>query len=225
MAKKFAWSYSALTGFETCPAQYRELKVTKSIREAPSAAMQAGSAAHKHMECRIRDKTELPESLAYMEKMCVAFDNAQTIGADVLVEERACLNEDLEPTEFFARDAWLRGVFDVAVLYHRKAGIYDWKTGKRKVDNDQLKLFAAISFELYDVDEIDTYLVWMKEKRVDKKSFVASDAPLIWQEFMPRVEHMAEAHVKDKFPAKPSGLCNGWCPVITCKHNSKYRGN
>jgi hypothetical protein len=225
MAKKFAWSYSALTGFETCPKQYRELKVTKSIREAPSAAMQAGSHAHKRMEERIRDKTELPENMRYMEKMCVAFDNAATIGADVLVEERACLNEDLAPTEFFARDAWLRGVFDVVVLRGRHASIYDWKTGKRKVDNDQLKLFAALAFELYEVDKIDTYFVWMKEKRVDKKTFIASDAPAIWQDFLPRVNHMADSYNKDKFPARPSGLCNGWCPVITCEHNSKYRGN
>jgi hypothetical protein len=37
--------------------------------------------------------------------------------------------------------------------------------------------------------------------------------PKLWQEFAPRVQRLEEAHQQNKFPKKPSGLCNKWCPV------------
>lgn len=218
MAKKFAWSYSALTGYENCPYQHYRLKVKKDISEAPSQAMQWGSWCHTKLEDRLNGKYDLPESLEFCEPLCQRFDNAAKNGAEVLVEEKVCLTENLEPTEFFARNAWVRGVYDVCALQGSTAKIYDWKTGKHKVDHDQLALFAAIGFQIFDVDTIDTYLIWIKDKRIDKKTFEAEKQHLLWQDFLPRVEEMAESYEKDRFPCRPSGLCRGWCPVKDCKH-------
>ena len=38
------------------------------------------------------------------------------------------------------------------------------------------------------------------------------------QGFIPRIRRMERAYEQDTWPAKPSGLCAGWCPVKTCPH-------
>lgn len=38
MSKPVAWSYSALTSFETCPHRHYETKIAKTIKEPPTLA-------------------------------------------------------------------------------------------------------------------------------------------------------------------------------------------
>lgn len=216
MAKKFAWSYSALTGFETCPKQHYHLRVKKDIREAPSEAMQWGNRVHKALEDRVKTGRPLPDSLKQHEQLCQKFVNSRGV---VTTEQRLALNADLEPTEYFARDVWLRGVFDVSVKRGPQVAIFDYKTGKRKPDSEQLKLFAAIAFASdKTVEVVHTTFLWLNSKEVDKQTFLAKEEPLIWQEFEPRVSAMEEAFETNYFPARPSGLCRGWCAVKHCEH-------
>lgn len=214
--KKLAWSYTALTGFETCPKQHYHLKVAKDVSEAPSKAMLEGQKVHKAFEERVRDKKPLPMNLQQHESLCKRFD--RTSGS-VYVEQRLALNRDLEPTEFFARDAWLRAVLDVMAMKGKKAKVFDYKTGKRKPDSEQLKLFAAVVFATHSrIEVIDTSFLWLNTREMDSATFTRDDEPLIWREFEPRVERMQEAYDTQKFPARPSGLCRGWCPVRDCEH-------
>jgi hypothetical protein len=214
MSKKFAWSYSALTGYETCPKQYYHLKVAKDIQEAPSAAMLEGSNTHTALEQRVRDGKPLPLNLRKHEKLCSRFANAK---GEVLVERKLALNEKLEETEYFARDVWVRGVFDVALLSSDTLRIYDYKTGSRKPDNQQLRLFAALGAAVWpQVKKIQTYFLWLKTGETDRADIPVEEVPLIWAEFEPRVEAMVQSKENNYYPARPSGLCRGWCPVKTC---------
>jgi hypothetical protein len=87
-------------------------------------------------------------------------------------------------------------------------------TGKRKVDSDQLKLFAAMAFAHYPwVEKVVTGFIWLKEGKFDKESFTREQVPDIWNEFLPRVKRVELAYEQDKWPAKPSGLCKAWCPA------------
>lgn len=216
-AKKFAWSWSALTGYETCPFQHYRLKVKKDIFEAPNSAMLEGQAAHKALEKRVRDGTPLPGQYAQHEQLCGKFRKAK---GTVEVEQKLGLNADLEPTEFFAKDVWLRAVLDVNVMRGSLARVYDYKTGKRKPDSEQLMLFAGVIFAAFpEIMDVDTYFLWLKSKEVDKAHFERDEhEALIWQTFEPRVSDMANAYEKEYFPPRPSGLCRGWCPVRDCKH-------
>lgn len=186
------------------------------MSEAPGKAMLEGQKIHKALELRVRDKVPLPGNLRQHEPLCRRFD--KTSGS-VHVEQKLALNRDLEPTEFFAKDVWLRGVLDVIVQKGKRAKVFDYKTGKRKPDSEQLKLFAAVVFAANDkVEIIDTSFLWLHTREVDSATFTRDDEPLIWREFEPRVERMQEAYDRQKFPARPSGLCRGWCPVRHCEH-------
>lgn len=221
MSKPIAWSYTALTGFETCPKRHFHTKVKKDVPDPPGEPALWGQRVHKALEDRVRDKKALPPSLAGYEALAARFDSAP---GTVLVEKQICLNRNMEQTTWFGKDAWCRGVIDVGVVNGRKAAFWDWKTGKRSPEIEQLKLFAGLGFISYpEVEVISTGFVWLKEKKMDKEVFTRDDAPAIWEEFLPRVHRLERAHEKAEWPAKPSGLCRNWCPVLSCEFNGKRK--
>lgn len=216
MPKRFAWSYSALQSFETCPRKHYHEKIAKDFAEKESPAMLDGQRQHKALELRIKDGTPLPSDMVGLEKLC---RRVERIPAQIHTEMKVALNEDLEPVTFFARDVWVRCVFDLAAVRAPEARIIDYKSGKRKPDSTQLKLFAATGFALFpEVETIRTAFWWLKTKETDRDTFQREDADLIWREFEPRVGRMRAAIESGEFPPKPSGLCRGYCPVKTCEH-------
>jgi hypothetical protein len=212
-----AWSFSSLTSFETCPKRYYHIKVAKDVTDTPGEAATWGQQVHKHLEDRAASQTPLPDSLGHLEAI-VAPVLAKS--GTLLVEHQMAITKDLQPTEWFAKDAWCRGIVDIGVVTPSgtSALLLDWKTGKRKPDNDQLMLFAGLSFaHRHDLQEAQTAFVWLKEGKVDKKKFVRGDIPAIWQHFVPRVKRMERAYAEAQFAPKPSGLCARYCPVPRSK--------
>lgn len=219
--KKFAWSWSALNAFETCPHQFYRLRVARDIKEKESPALLEGNRQHKAFERRLKDKAPLPADLKRWEPMCKKIEAAP---GELLVEHKVALTADLKPTTFFAKDVWVRGVFDVAIVRDNFVRIGDWKTGKRKKENEQLKLFAALAHAAFGgVRKIKTSFWWLPAAKADNEEFDAEAVPLIWQEFEPRVERMREAYEEDVWQKRPSGLCRGWCPVKDCEHWEERR--
>ena len=215
--KPFAWSYTALTGFENCPHRHWRTKAAKDIPDPPGDAATFGKRVHSALENRVKDKTPLPESMKHYEPYCKRFEG---VPGQVIVEHQIALNKQLKPTSWFAKDAWCRGVIDVGVVSGKKALMGDWKTGKRKPDSEQMMLFAGLGFIAYpQVKVIDTTFIWLPDKKVDRETFKREDAADIWGTFLPRVKRMEMAYNDgpDAHPKKPSGLCNGWCPVKDCE--------
>lgn len=207
------WSYSGLTSFETCPKRYYHIKVAKDVTDAPGEAARWGSAVHKHLEDRVRDGIPLPPIIAGYEALVAPVINSS---GTKLVEQQFAVTSGLQPANWTASDAWCRGIVDLGVLSSTKtsAVLLDWKTGKRKPDNDQLMLFAGLAFSHYaSLKTVQTGFVWLKENKIDKKTFTREDVPVIWQQFVPRVKRMERAYQTDTFPPKPSGLCRNYCPV------------
>lgn len=205
------WSFSSLTSFETCPKRYYHLKCVKDVTEVPNEATTWGTTVHKHLEDRVALGTPLPQAIAGYESF-VAKIAAHP--GEKLVEQQMAITADFKPTGWTSETAWCRGIVDVGLLTGKRALLLDWKTGKRKPDSSQLQLFAGLAFVHFpNVEVVATAFVWLKEGKTDKASFKRQDAPVIWQEFVPRVRRMERAYEENKFPPKPSGLCGKWCPV------------
>lgn len=219
-----AWSYTSLTAYETCPKQYYHLRVKKDFKDTPGEAAIWGQEVHKALELRVKDGTALPEGMTQWEGIAAKVAGTQ---GDTLTEQQLAINKDFQPTGWFAKDAWCRGVVDVAVVRDVKVTALDWKTGKRKPDSTQLKLFAGLLFAHYPkVEQVYTGFVWLKEKpgkQIDRDEFARSDVPDIWNEFLPRVRRLEVAYEKDSWPARPSGLCKNWCAVTSCEFNGRKK--
>lgn len=202
------WSYSSLTKFETCPYQYYLTKVANVVVEPPTKATEWGTRVHEALELRVRDKTPLPDWARQWEPMVAKFDR---FGDRVACELELGLTRNMLATGFHDPDCWYRGIIDIAV-HGRKAYLGDYKTGKVKTGNDQLNLFAATYMTLHpDVESCTTQYLWLKFNKTTGRQIARSDVPAIWQDYFARVARLEHAYEVNKWPKKPSGLCNGWC--------------
>jgi hypothetical protein len=187
--------------------------VAKDISDLPGEAAMWGSTVHKHLEERVRDGTTLPPSIRHYETLLVPILHSS---GEKIVEQQFAITQGLQPTTWTADDAWCRGIVDVGVVAYNKekALLLDWKTGKRKPDNDQLMLFAGLAFAHYpEMKYVNTGFVWLKDQKIDKQFFKREDVPTIWTSFVKRVSRMEKAYSQESFPPKPSGLCSRYCPV------------
>jgi hypothetical protein len=118
----------------------------------------------------------------------------------------------LTPTTWFGQDAWCRGIIDLGVDSGPKALLLDWKTGKVKHDSSQLKLFAALFMAAKPyVETVSTGFVWLAHDKMTRETITRPDLPAIWEDFIMRSQRLEMAYKNDRWPPKPSGLCNGWC--------------
>lgn len=218
-SKKFAWSYSALTGFETCPRQHYEMRIAKNYPDPPGEAALWGTEVHKHIEDRISMGKALPGFLNYVEPIITKFENTR---GTTRAEYKLALNSQFQPVTFFAKDAWVRAVGDVVKVHDDVAFACDWKTGKFRDGDGQLKLQAAVMFATYpQVQKIGIVYAWLKDKCTTVRQFQREESPAIWQEFLPRAERMRIAIEKEQFPPNPSGLCRKHCRVTSCPFHGK----
>jgi hypothetical protein len=217
--KPVAWSYSALTAFENCPKAFYHTRVAKDVKDPPGETAMWGQRVHKDLELRLKNKTPLPEHLEKFEPLCAKIEASP---GRVFAETKYCLNASLKPTEYFAKDAWVRAVIDVGVVNEPNAINLDWKTGKIKHDSLQLQLSAAIMMAAEPkVEKVSTGFVWLKDNKVVKETYTRAQVPAIWQEFLPRVRRLEIAHEQNKWEARPSGLCKSFCAVTSCTHNGR----
>lgn len=206
---KLSFSHTSLKDFNNCPLSFYHKRILKDVVFVQGDAAKWGEEVHKHFEDRIKLGTPLPFTLDSYEPMLAKFD-----GKRHEVELQMAINEKLEPTEWFAEDAWLRGIADVMVwLSDTEVWIGDWKTGKRRVDFEQLELFSLLTFQHYpDVQKCTTSFIWTKDKKMDTEVFERSKSNEMWGRVMNRIRRVYKAQESDNWPAKPSGLC-GWCDV------------
>lgn len=210
------WSFSSLTKFETCPLQFYHVRVARDIVEPEGEAAKWGSRVHKHLEERVRDGVPLPDEINYLEPVVTRI--ATTPHDSIHVERRYALDENLTSIDWNSPVAWVRAIVDLELRGRRGVVAFDWKTGKRKPGSDQLMLSAAIIMqESPEINTVATGFLWLKESKVDKEVFHREDLPRIWEGFIMRVERLNNAYAKDRWVAKPSGLCNGWCAVKQCE--------
>jgi len=207
------WSYSSLTSFETCPRRHYLTRVSKQVTEPQSDAIIWGNEVHKALELRIAQGKPLPKHMERYEHMVQRLLSKSL--DDVLTEQQLAVNYSLQPTDWWGKDAWCRGVVDLIIVNGSTAILLDWKTGKNiKPDSDQLKLFAALTMaHKPEVTKTRTGFVWLAQSKLTAERYAREDTPLIWQSFSPRVKRLEQAYEKDQWPAKPSGLCRAWCPV------------
>lgn len=213
-----AWSYSSLSAAMTCLRRYYLTRVTKEVVEPPTQATIWGNEVHSALEHRIKEKKPLP---AGMEKFEAVAQELESWSDNWVTEERFGLTENLEPTGFFDKDVWCRGVLDVYTIHKNRAFVADYKTGKMRPDLDQLKLFAAAIFHKYpQVGEIKTAFLWLNHDKKTVETFDRSDLKFIWNHFLPKLRRLEKAYEQDVWPANPSGLCRNWCPVgrHRCEH-------
>ena len=215
--KPFAWSYSKLKNYESCPKRYYNVDVAKVVKEEESEQLQFGNALHKALAEAISGKAPLPKPFAGYQQWV---DKVTKVEGDILVEQQLAITKDLTATKWFGNDAWYRGIADVIKVVGPVAVVLDWKTGKILEDGVQLALMAQCVFAHHpEIQKIRTEFVWLKEDATTRADFAREDMANVWAGLLPRVRTLEDAHAAANFPPKPGYLCRKWCPVDSCAHH------
>ena len=219
-----AWSFSALSSFETCPKQFWHFRIKRDVKDVGGDASKFGEHVHSTAKLYLTGKLKkLPLDLTYMTPI---FDKYKAHKFDELMcEQQLAINADFEPTGWFDKDVYCRAIIDAAFVKDSVALLVDWKTGRMKDDNDATQLrLSAVLFMIHspDVQAVVMRYVWLAHKGKETSfKMTRSDIPAVWNALAPRLKRYQEAHKRDDFPANPSGLCRKHCPVLSCPHNQR----
>ena len=216
--KAFAWSYSKIKNFETCPKRYWHYDVSKDVKEPEGEALQYGNAVHAALAAALLGEP-LPNHFKNLQSWV---DRITTREGKILTEQKLAITDEFEPCDWFAKNAWYRGIADVIKITGRVALAIDWKTGKIVEDGSQLALMAQCIFSHHpEVERIRTEFVWLKEDATTRADFARKDMADVWKGILPRVSLLQNAHETMTFPPKPGGLCRKWCSVHSCPHQGQ----
>lgn len=212
------WTWSHIEAHGNCAKKYYHLQVAKDVPwDPPGEALMWGRKVHTAFENRINYNTPLPEG------MPVSWENMArkilALPGEKYVEQELAIDANFQPSAW--KGAWSRGKTDLLVLNGTKAATMDYKTGKFK-PSDQLRLYAAYILINYpQVDEVETAFIWLKDKKMSREKATRKDVPMIWQDILPAVRKLEHSYTTNTWPAKPSGLCKEYCPVVACEHNGR----
>lgn len=213
--RPFTWSFSAMQQFENCPYQYAAERFYCTTAREDTEATLWGTRVHTALEERIRDKKPLAGEYEQYERYAKAIES---LGGEVRCEQQVALTRELKPVAWGDPQAWVRGIFDVAVKKDDTLILLDYKTGKVRPNSLQLKMFVALASTVYsDVKTYRTRYIWLKHQHTTSEDYTADDVDNIWAVLLDKAERMEEAWRTEVFNCNPSGLC-GWCSVTECLH-------
>lgn len=227
-------SFSRLSTFENCQAQFDYLYVSKRVQNTSNEASDYGDRVHKTLEAygllatdeeraEMRAKATLEEKTT-LEKWGHIVDKILARPGEKLFEHQMSVNRQLQPVDWFAKDVWIRSIADVLVVDGDTAYCLDYKTGKVKDNPTQLQLFAAMVMWLYpQVNTVKTSFIWLKFDEVTNAKYERRFLDSLWRALEPRFDKVQEVIDLGVFKAKPSGLCP-WCAAKEICPDARLKG-
>lgn len=212
-AKEWAWSYSKLKNYDTCPKRHYEIDVLKNFQDG-GESLAWGNEVHDRMAKACTGAEALPDTMKEYQRWV---DLVKDGPGQLFVEQKYAITRDFKPTAYFSRDVWYRGIGDVVRIAGPVALVLDWKTGKVLEDSVQLMLMAQCLFSHYpQLRRVRSEFIWLKEDCSTPEVFTREEVAQAWASLLPRVAALETASKTLTFPPKPSGLCKKFCPVNSC---------
>ena len=216
--KEWAWSYSRLKNFETCPKRHYEVDILKSFQDG-GEGLAEGNAAHKALADACLGKSELPSQYSRWQTWV---DRVKAGPGKLYVEQKYAITRQFAPCGYFDRDVWYRGIGDVVRIDGPVALVLDWKTGKILEDSVQLMLMAQCLFSHFpQLQRVRSEFVWLKEDCTTPEVFTRQEVADQWVQLLPRAGRLEEASKTLTYPPKPGRLCKRYCPVTSCPFHGK----
>jgi len=207
-ANFLAWSFSRYKMFLECPRQvWHNAAAPRGhadrIEFVQTKQMLDGIEVDNALTARIGQGTPLPPKFAPYETICASVLAAP---GQKFTQMQLALDQAYKPCGYKDWDnAWVRVIYDLAIINKDHGFIWDWKNGQIWLDEDQLKLFAIVGFHVFpEVDTFSTSYVWLRHGETSDKVYRRRELPDLWQVFIPVVERMQVAYKTQHWPATPA---------------------
>jgi len=215
----FAWSYSRLKNYETCPKRHWHYDIAKDVGDG-NVAQGEGHDTHKAFEQRVSHDTPLPLPLVQHEAMLAKLCS---LPGERYTELKLALTEGYQPVGFFDKRVWFRTVIDFCAMINDKVcTVIDYKTGRPQPDTTQLQLMSAtVMHYMPKVRRVRAALLFVNHNKVEREEYTPESLPEIWSEVLPRVAKLEMAVKTTDFPPSPNGLCKRYCNVTSCPYHGR----
>lgn len=217
-------SHTFLRDWDNCPYKAYRRFIKKDLPKFVSTAeTKWGDEVHSAFEVRIKHGTAFPQGMERFEPIA-----APLVAAGARAEKMLGITEDGRSCDFFAPDVWLRGKIDATVVqtypnaHINRAAIFDWKSGKRREEKDELEVHGVLLKAWQPtVQKITAHYVWLQDNEVGKAYDVSNTEAKLAdiRSVMNTVRNCMEI---ENFPKRRNPLC-GWCEVLDCENNTKGR--
>lgn len=131
MSNVMPLSFSRLSTFEQCPAQFDHLYVSKRVQSTMNEASEYGDRVHKVLEAKgngsLDESTLTLEGKQSLERWGALVEKITSRPGEKLFEHQMAVNRQLEPVDWFAKDVWIRSIADVLVVDGDTAYCLDYK--------------------------------------------------------------------------------------------------
>ena len=237
MSNVMPLSFSRLSTFEQCPAQFDYLYVSKRVQSTTNEAADYGDRVHKVLEAygnalvagqeaatAAVSLEDTDEAKSTLKQWGGIVEKLTSRNGDKLFEHQMAVNRQLQPVDWFAKDVWIRSIADVLIVDGDTAYCLDYKTGKVKDNPTQLQLFAAmVMWHFPQVNTVKTSFVWLKFNEVTNAKYERRYLDALWRALEPRFDKVQEVINLGVFDTKPSGLCP-WCPAKGFCPDARLKG-
>ena len=198
-----SFSNSSIKLYEQCPYKYK-LQRIDGFQEPTGPAAERGKMIHAELETALLALPVYSEVTEYWEPL---INELKAMGAQPEVE--LGFTHDWEPCAFTAGEVWLRGVLDVLSLNNNIAYVADWKTGKERDYEDQVKLYAVMVMAAYpEIEEVKLEILYVDlKKKVSYGTIKRIDFEGLRDWITSRI---LKIEADDIYAPKPSFNCK-WC--------------
>lgn len=226
---QFTWSPSKLACFELCPAKYAAEYYYKTVPYQETIHTIWGNRVHSEAERFMKKQPSTDqEALAVVLPFLTLLDR---IPGQRYVEYRIGVTENWKPLAVpVTNKPWDWGetvgrmAVDLAIVDGKVLRGYDYKTGKMKDDDTQLKINSLCLALLHpEIDEFDMKYIWLKDKKTTGFKLQRKDLVAVYKDIKGRVGRLKEAFDSEVFVARKNYLCKSWCGATDCAHCGKGR--
>lgn len=213
--KPLVFTYTNLNTYENiCPHQMFRRYIAKDLGPfIETAAMKWGTKVHEAFEYRISGGKPLPAEMNHWEHFATPFE-----GRGAKCEMKVSITAKAQPCDYFAKDVWLRGKIDVALVSGPTAFINDFKTGSSAYEDPFEVAVGALMLKckMPELQKVVGAYTWLKENRQGQMHDL-SDFRGTYVKVQTIAGKIEADRAAGKFEKRKSGLC-GHCPVKDCEN-------
>lgn len=212
MNKPPRWSYSSISAYESCPAQWKYSYIDQ-LPWPPSGAAARGTRLHALAEGYLAGQNStIPYELRYVGRFLEEFSRKQAKPETVWL-----LDQSWAPVSD-SEQAWIKAIIDVHYYDadNRVLHVHDWKTGNPYPDYQrQLELYALIGMQHYPEAERCDYGAIYIDSGVEANSgsIIRQMVEPLRVQWHDRAERM---YADEEFHPNPGRACK-WCPYSVVK--------
>lgn len=206
-------SHSKMQVFWNCELRFYYQYIARSVVDLGSEHSEYGNRVHKVLEDMGTGARALGDETDETRGYTPLVERILKEPGETYFELSLGVNDKQEPCDFFDPLCTFRGKYDVIVNRGSEAYLLDWKTGKVKTDESQLKLGALLlmlNFPL--VNTVRTGFIWLRYNKITRGVTTRDMLPHLWGAFLADAETIETTVGCSNYVSKPSGLC-GYCPA------------